>query len=193
MNSTRVFITLLFVLVMGGCVAGDLWAPRTNPDDNDDGVTSDDDDATKEEESTPDPAYEDGDGDGQSQAQGDCDDFNPYRYYGADEVCDGIDNDCNGVVGASEVDGDHDGVMVCYGDCDDADASVHPYADEVCDGVDSDCSGALALSETDSDGDGSVRRARAIASRATPPVRRRARVVRRSRQQLRRGPSRRRA
>ena len=40
----------------------------------------------------------DGDGDGQTVCQGDCDDDRPEVYAGAAEVCDGLDNDCNGQV-----------------------------------------------------------------------------------------------
>ena len=38
------------------------------------------------------------DGDGYSVAQGDCDDNNIYVYPGAVEVCDQVDNNCNGAV-----------------------------------------------------------------------------------------------
>lgn len=39
------------------------------------------------------------DGDGVSIENGDCDDFDPERYPGASELCDGIDRNCDGVVG----------------------------------------------------------------------------------------------
>ena len=38
------------------------------------------------------------DGDTFTENQGDCDDRNPNVKPGGDEVCDGFDNDCNGVV-----------------------------------------------------------------------------------------------
>ena len=38
----------------------------------------------------------DGDGDGLSSCGGDCDDVAPTTFPGAPELCDGLDNDCNG-------------------------------------------------------------------------------------------------
>jgi len=52
-----------------------------------------------------DPGCEDNDGDGYP-ASSDCDDDNPEVNPGADEICDGIDNDCNG--GVDEVGSDPD-------------------------------------------------------------------------------------
>jgi len=87
----------------------------------------------------------DDDGDGQDDVAcggDDCDDADPYTYDGAPEICDGVDNNCNGVVPADEVDDDFDGYMVCDNDCDDADAAVYPNAVEDCaDGIDNDCDG----------------------------------------------------
>jgi hypothetical protein len=40
----------------------------------------------------------DGDGDGFSECQGDCDDDDPAVYPEASEVCNGIDDDCNGLI-----------------------------------------------------------------------------------------------
>ena len=40
----------------------------------------------------------DDDGDGFSDCQGDCNDANPAVHPGAAEICDGLDNDCNGVI-----------------------------------------------------------------------------------------------
>ncbi len=94
----------------------------------------------------------------------DCDDTDPYVFPGQEEICDGIDNDCNGDIddGATEgeteiwyedADGDGygdpeteleacgtpDGYVLDGTDCDDAEASTHPDADELCNEVDDDC------------------------------------------------------
>ncbi|TNE84090.1 MAG: hypothetical protein EP330_30710 [Deltaproteobacteria bacterium] len=73
-----------------------------------------------------------------SNGTADCDDLDPDRFPGNPEVCDGIDNDCDGSVPASEDDGDADGFAGCE-DCDDTDDTVYPGATEDCDGVDQDC------------------------------------------------------
>ncbi len=104
------------------------------------------------------------DGDGYSPSDGDCDDADPDINPGAAEVCDDIDNDCDGGVDNDADDGqywypDEDGdgygdllgaIWSCeaskgmapvFGDCDDTDPSIRPGASEWCDGVDNDCDG----------------------------------------------------
>ena len=73
----------------------------------------------------------------------DCDDAEPSAWTGAEESCDGIDNDCDDEVDEVDEDGDGHVVPSCGGeDCDDADAEVHPDVDEICNnGVDDDCDG----------------------------------------------------
>ncbi len=57
-------------------------------------------------------ALVDGDGDGYL-AEDDCDDTAPDVYPGAAEACDGVDNDCNGVVDDTKADADLDGFDDC--------------------------------------------------------------------------------
>lgn len=121
-------------------------------------------------------APEDNDEDGFSSPD-DCDDNNDTIYPDAPELCDGIDNNCNGVVdditNTYWVDGDGDGfgdpvfpldLIACStptgysdnsDDCDDADATVYTGATELCDGKeDNDCDGVVPANEIDNDGDG---------------------------------------
>ena len=69
------------------------------------------------------------------------------------EICDGLDNDCNGIID-DDFDYDEDGYTTCGGDCDDNNPNVHEAADEICDGLDNDCDGLLGPTENDTDGDG---------------------------------------
>jgi hypothetical protein len=93
----------------------------------------------------------------------DCDDTNPDVHPSVDEVCDGIDNDCDRMIDEAEAidavrwapDADGDGygdwaaaVLSCEpvdgmipndGDCDDTNDAIHPGAEEICDEVDDDC------------------------------------------------------
>jgi len=120
------------------------------------------------------------DGDGWSVLAGDCNDENPDIHPDAAEVCDLVDNDCDGeidegVVVESFPDSDADGFgndtmasagcevpdgfVLTPGDCDDENPEVNPEADEVCDFVDNDCNGEIddgvvVISFPDSDADG---------------------------------------
>ena len=99
----------------------------------------------------------DQDGDGLTESQGDCDDLDPTTFTGAEELCDGIDNNCDGQIdeGLDQtyyVDEDNDGfgddaqtlnecnptinVAIIGGDCNDEDQSISPSAHEICDGID---------------------------------------------------------
>jgi hypothetical protein len=113
-------------------------------------------------------SWTDDDNDGYP-AEEDCDDNDAAVNPGADEICDGLDNDCDEQIDVDAVDGgtwyadvDQDGfgdesnpVFDCTqpadliaegGDCDDASATVFPGADELCNEIDDDCDG-----ETDED------------------------------------------
>jgi len=94
------------------------------------------------------------DGDGFTPQDGDCDDTRDWVHPGAEELCDGLDGDCDGAVPAEELDADGDGWSPCSGDCDELDPLRHPHADEGCDGIDTDCLDGPRASELDVDGDG---------------------------------------
>lgn len=86
---------------------------------------------------------EDGDG---HDTDTDCDDTDANSYPGATELCDGVDNDCNGIVPDDEMDWDLDGYLACADDCDDDDGLINPDANEVpFNLVDENCDGDLGL------------------------------------------------
>ena len=112
----------------------------------------------------------DQDGDGFFSNE-DCNDADAQVYPGAEEVCDGIDNNCDGqfdeeVTTTFYADSDSDGYgnpdiiteaceqpsgYVPQGtDCDDTQSSVYPSAEEVCDGLDNDCDGLADEGEPES-------------------------------------------
>ncbi len=88
----------------------------------------------------------------------DCDDTDAGTNTASVEVCDGSDNDCDGVLPADEADADGDGYLACADDCDDTSAEAFPGNPdgETCDGLDNDCDGALPDDELDADSDGFV-------------------------------------
>jgi len=110
------------------------------------------------------PDKKDLDEDGYVGAE-DCNDDDASVHPGQDEVCDGIDNDCDGGIdnGATDAttwyaDADADGFggqltlvdceqpsgyLATSDDCDDTDAAVNLDASEVCDGIDNDCDGLV--------------------------------------------------
>lgn len=112
--------------------------------------------------------------DGHSTRGTDCDDTSGAVHPGALELCDGVDNDCNGLldfaVGLNDwEDDDRDGIVDarCPGggaDCDDNNPLVGGGVPELCDGADNDCDASVdegVLStpyyrDVDGDGYGSV-------------------------------------
>ncbi|MCK6503781.1 choice-of-anchor D domain-containing protein [Myxococcota bacterium] len=106
---------------------------------------------------TADSEVYDRDADGVSWCAGDCDDEDDSARPGAAEVCDGQDDDCDGLTdeGTSCYDNDGDGLSADEGDCNDGDAQVSPLATEVpANGVDDDCDGVVDDGAVDLDGDG---------------------------------------
>ncbi len=104
------------------------------------------------------------DNDGYCVSEDDCDDNDASVNPGAAEICDGIDNNCDGATDEGltatfyrDVDGDGfgnaaEGTTACEApegyvsnpdDCDDAEAKSFPGNAEVCDGIDNDCNGEV--------------------------------------------------
>jgi len=114
----------------------------------------------------------------------DCNDNDPFINPMSSEVCDDVDNDCNGLVDDElplftyYLDSDNDGygnadsfIEICREDvpegysliaqdCNDDDPSINPMSNETCDDIDNDCNGliddALPLNTyyVDNDADG---------------------------------------
>jgi hypothetical protein len=113
----------------------------------------------------------------------DCDDQSDLIHPGAPELCNGLDDDCdgerdNGLATSTlyadddfdrfgdpnntvEVCGELDGYVSNFGDCDDNDRRVNPDADEYCTGRDENCDGLIdyravdrRILKVDADGDG---------------------------------------
>jgi len=68
---------------------------------------------------------EDFDGDGYTTDEGDCDDNNPAVNPGATEICNGIDDDCNGTTDEG-FDADGDGTADCFDNCPDDPGKSEP-------------------------------------------------------------------
>ena len=86
-------------------------------------------------------APDDCDGDGVF-SDVDCNDNDPNNFQGNVEICDGQDNDCDGLIDEG-LDNDNDGFSSCEGDCDDNNPNIFPGAVELCDGIDNNCDGLV--------------------------------------------------
>jgi hypothetical protein len=114
----------------------------------------------------------------------DCIDYNADSYPGAPEICDGLDNDCNGdaddgltfTIYYEDQDGDGFGTTTSKApfctpeppggfvannlDCNDNNPNIHPEIVEICDDIDNNCDGVIDEELlfinyfTDADGDG---------------------------------------
>jgi len=99
-----------------------------------------------------------GEGDYLALTGGDCNDANETVNPGASELCDGVDNDCDGAIDEG-CDDDNDGYcdanMVTIGkpvvcpnggnDCADSDKLINPGATEICgNAIDENCDGSLS-------------------------------------------------
>ena len=149
MSRSLVILSALLGALLTGCY--DVAVDFDSRGDDDDSAVADDDDT----------ASVDSDGDGWNLSE-DCDDLNAAVHPGAVELCNDLDDDCDGLIddGASEAwfeDQDADGYgsdsslvescdpapgfIAVSGDCDDSNPAIYPGSPGQADGIDSDCDG----------------------------------------------------
>jgi hypothetical protein len=138
-------------------VSDTLLVVPTAGDTDGDGIP----DVTDNCPTVPNPAQLNADGDAYGAAC-DCDDASAQVYPGASELCNGIDDNCDGLIDSNAVnaptwyaDADNDtcgnlaitklqctqptGYVANSSDCNDGNAQVHPGAPELCNGIDDNC------------------------------------------------------
>lgn len=97
------------------------------------------------------PLAVDNDHDGQTENEGDCNDVDAKVYKGAPELCDGKDNDCDGVIDETYNTGELCGLGVCANGllmCKDVGdgtfcSTAALSSREMCNGADDDCDGLI--------------------------------------------------
>ena len=163
-------LIVLVATMLGACSGDD---PGDKQGSSDSGSPVEDDSRDTDTDTDTDTEEVDADGDGYSD-EVDCDDDDPEVSPGATEICNGFDDNCNGLTDEEDdtlspvgllsltIDADGDGFGVdgtetlrCEltdgfaefaGDCNDAEYTVNPGAPEACgSGFDDDCDGTFGV------------------------------------------------